>query len=53
MPGNEWVAANRVRFPASSSGQDGLHQGSADHIEAFDASPCCTRPKKEPVPAEV
>jgi hypothetical protein len=53
MSGNEWVKADRLRFAASSSGQDGWPQGSADRTGAFDASSCCSRPKKEPVPAEV
>src|SRR5262245_46626483 len=53
MSGNEWVKADRVRFPAPSNGQDGSPQGSADRTGAFDASPCCGQPKKEPVPAEV
>jgi hypothetical protein len=53
MSGNEWMKVDRLRFAASSSGQDESPQGSADRTEAFDASPCCSRPKKEPVPAEV
>ena len=53
MSCNEWVKADRLRFAASSSGQDGSPQGLADRTGAFDASPCCSQPKKEPVPAEV
>ena len=53
LPGNEWVKADRVRFPASSSGQDGSPWGSTDHTEAFDASHWCGQPEKGPVPAEV
>ena len=53
LPGNEWVNADRVRFPASSSGQDDSHRGSADHTGACDADHWCRQPEKEPVPAEV
>jgi hypothetical protein len=53
MSCNEWVKVDRLRFAAPSSGQDGSPHGLADHTGAFDASPCCSRPKKEPVPAEV
>jgi hypothetical protein len=62
MSCNEWVKADRLRFAAkvdrlrfaaSSSGQDGSPQGLADRTGAFDASPCCGQPKKEPMPAEV
>ena len=54
LPGNEWVKADRVRFPASSSGQDDSPWGSADRTGAFDASHCCGgQPNKGPVPAEV
>ncbi len=51
MSENEWVKADRVRFPASSSGQDGSPRGSAD--PTFDAGSWCGHPKEEPVPAEV
>jgi hypothetical protein len=53
MSCNEWVKVDRLRFSASSSGQDGSSQGLADRTGAFDASPCCSQPKKELVPAEV
>jgi hypothetical protein len=53
LPGNEWVNADRVRFPASSSGQDGSPRHSADCTGAFDASQWCGQPNKAPVPAEV
>ena len=43
LPGNEWVKADRVRFRASSSGEDGL----PDDCE------WCAQPEKQPVPAEV
>ena len=43
LPGNEWVKADRIRFPASSSGQD----------VSPDACEWCAQPEKEPVPAEV
>ena len=52
LPGNEWVNADRVRFPASSSGQDGSPWGSADRTRACDAGQWCGQPNKEPVPAE-
>src|SRR5262249_33907736 len=48
--GNEWVKANRVLFPASSSGEDGSPRGSADRTETFGASQWSGQPKKEPVP---
>jgi hypothetical protein len=51
--GNEWVKADRVMFPASSSGHDGSPRGSADRAETFGASQWSGQPKKEPVPAEV
>ena len=51
--GNEWLTADRVRFPASSSGQDSSSRGSADHSGDFDESQWCRQPTKEPVPAEV
>jgi hypothetical protein len=53
LPGNEWVQADRVRFPAPSSGQDGSPRDSADHIETFGPSQWCGQPNKGPVPAEV
>jgi hypothetical protein len=54
LPGNEWVQADRVRFPAPSNGQNGSPQGFADHTgRAFDASHWCGQPNKGPVPAEV
>jgi hypothetical protein len=49
LEGNEWVKADRVRFPAASSGQD----GSSDHTDDFDAAHWCRQSEKEPVPAEV
>jgi hypothetical protein len=51
LPGNEWVTADRIRFPASSSGE----HGSADDAEAFDvdAGHWCREPKKAAAPAEV
>jgi hypothetical protein len=53
MSGNEWVKADRIRFLASSSGQDGSPRGSADRTGACDAGQWCGQPNKEPVPAEV
>jgi hypothetical protein len=55
MSGNnaEWVVADRVRFPAPSSGQDGSPRGSADRTETFGAGQWCGQPEKGPVPAEV
>jgi hypothetical protein len=53
LPGNEWVNVDRVRFPASSCGQDGLPRGSADRAGTFDAGQWCGQPTKGPVPAEV
>jgi hypothetical protein len=56
LPGNEWLNADRVRFPASSAGQDGSPWGSADHRNGDfdDAGQWCRQPmEKEPVPAEV
>jgi hypothetical protein len=50
---NEWVKADRVRFPSLSSGQEVSLRGLADHAGAFDAGECCAQPKKEPMPAEV
>jgi hypothetical protein len=53
LPGNEWLKADRVRFPASSSGQEDLLGGSADHTETATAGHSCCQPKKGPVLAEV
>jgi hypothetical protein len=53
LPGNEWVKADRVRFSASSTGQDGSPRDSADCTETFGSSQWCGQPKKGPVPAEV
>ena len=54
LPGNEWVNGDRVRFRASSSGQDGSPLDSADRTGAFvDASQWCGQPNKGPVSAEV
>jgi hypothetical protein len=55
MSDNEWVDADRLRFPAPSSGQDGSPRGSADRAGALGASQWCgqPQPKKGPVPAEV
>ena len=53
MPGNEWVAADRVLFRTPPSDQDGSPWDSADRTETFRASPWCSRPEKEPMPAEV
>ena len=53
MSGNEWMKADRIRFLASSSGQDGSPRGSADRAGACDAGQWCGQPNKEPVPAEV
>jgi hypothetical protein len=53
LPGNEWVNADRLRFPAPSRGQDGSPGDSADHTEAFDSGHWHRQPEKEPVPAEV
>ena len=55
LPGNEWVKADRVRFSASSIGQDGSPRGLADRNGDFDdACQWCGQPmEKEPVPAEV
>ena len=47
---SEWVQADRLRFPASSNGQNGSPRGSADHSEACDDGQWS---KKGPVPAEV
>jgi len=51
--GNEWVDADRIRFLAPSSGQDGSSGDSADHARALDGGQCCGQPNKVPVPAEV
>ena len=51
--GDEWLKADRVRFPAPSSGQDGSSLDSADHNGASDAGHWCGQPNKGPVPAEV
>jgi hypothetical protein len=53
MSDNEWVQAGRVRFPASSSVQDGSIPDSADRAEAFGDGQWCVQPPKPPVPAEV
>jgi hypothetical protein len=53
MSDNKWVQADRIRFPASLSGQDEPFRGSADSSGAFGAAPCCSQSKKGPVPAEV
>jgi hypothetical protein len=53
MSDNEWVDADRLRFPAPSSGQVGSPRGSADRTETFGTCFWCDQPKKEAVPAEV
>jgi hypothetical protein len=53
LPGNEWVSADRVRFAAAPSGQDGSPWGPTDHTGVSDASHWSRQHEKEPVPAEV
>jgi hypothetical protein len=53
MSDNNWVQADRIRFPASLSGQDEPFRGSADSSGAFGAAHCYSQSKKGPVPAEV
>jgi len=53
MSDNEWVDADRLRFPAPSSGQVGSSRGSSDRTETFGTSSGCDQPKKGAAPAEI
>jgi hypothetical protein len=53
MSENEWVAADRVRFPASENGHAGSPWDPAFLTGAFESSQWCGKPSKGPVQAEV